>query len=52
MSKPNMDAPREAGIRNQIRSDSALCGGENEARKSIETEGRGCIAEAKLKKAL
>jgi hypothetical protein len=42
----------QAETKDQIRSDSVLCGGENEASKLLETEGRGGIAEARLKKAL
>ena len=32
-------------IKNQIRSDSGLCGGENEAKKSVEIEEEGLLLE-------
>jgi hypothetical protein len=38
-------------IKNQIRSDSGLCGGENEVKKSVEIDGRGFTAERGFKRA-
>jgi hypothetical protein len=37
--------------KNQIRSDSGLCGGENEAKKSVEIDGRRFTAETGFKRA-
>jgi hypothetical protein len=38
-------------IKNQIRSDSGLCGGENEVKKSVEIDGKGFTAELGFKRA-
>jgi hypothetical protein len=38
-------------IKNQIRSDSGLCGGENETKKSVEIDGRGFTAGVGFKRA-
>jgi hypothetical protein len=52
MSTLKMDARgTNVEAKNQIRSDSSLCGGENEAEKSVEAGVKECKAGVRLKKA-
>jgi hypothetical protein len=52
MSALNMDVPKDkCRNKNQIRSDNGLCGGENEAEKSVEAGVKECKAGVRLKKA-